>query len=122
MVAAARYADQYDGFLVGNPGFRLPLAAVANIAGLPGLRHGRHRSRPTRPPATRPPSSALVANAVVARCDALDGAADGMVQDTNACQTAFDLDRDVPTCPGARDGTCLSAAQKAVIKPSASPA
>ena len=33
MVAAARYAEQYDGVLVGNPGFRLPLAAIANIAG-----------------------------------------------------------------------------------------
>ncbi len=33
MVAAARYADQYDGFLVGNPGYRLPLAAIANVAG-----------------------------------------------------------------------------------------
>ena len=36
MVAAARYADQYDGFLVGDPGFRLPLAAVANIAAYQG--------------------------------------------------------------------------------------
>ena len=36
MVAAARYADQYDGFLVGDPGFRLPLAAVANMAALQG--------------------------------------------------------------------------------------
>jgi feruloyl esterase len=33
MVAAARYADQYDGFLVGDPGFRLPLAAIANMKG-----------------------------------------------------------------------------------------
>ena len=32
-----------------------------------------------------------------------------------ACQAAFDLDRDVPTCTGARDGTCLSAAQKTAI-------
>ena len=31
--AAARYADQYDGYLVGNPGYRLPLAAIANMAG-----------------------------------------------------------------------------------------
>jgi feruloyl esterase len=52
---------------------------------------------------------------VLARCDALDGAADGLIQDTTACQAAFDLDRDVPTCPGARDGSCLSGAQKAVI-------
>src|SRR6185295_12899101 len=33
MVAAARYADQYDGFLIGAPGFNLPKAAVANIYG-----------------------------------------------------------------------------------------
>jgi len=33
MVAAARYAADYDGFLVGDPGFRLPLAAIANMAG-----------------------------------------------------------------------------------------
>src|SRR5262249_43531640 len=33
MVAAARYADQYDGYLVGSPGFNLPKAAVANIYG-----------------------------------------------------------------------------------------
>ena len=46
MVAAARYADQYDGFLVGDPGFRLPLAAIANIAGCQAL---RRRSPPTRP-------------------------------------------------------------------------
>jgi feruloyl esterase len=52
---------------------------------------------------------------VLAKCDALDGASDGLVQDTAACQAAFDLNRDVPTCSGARDGTCLSAAQKTAI-------
>ena len=57
----------------------------------------------------------LVANAVLAKCDALDGATDGMVQDTAACQAAFGLDRDVPTCTGARDGSCLSAAQKTAV-------
>jgi feruloyl esterase len=49
------------------------------------------------------------------RCDALDGAADGIVQDTKACQSAFSFERDVPTCGGDRDGTCLTAAQKAAI-------
>ncbi|HWI11522.1 MAG TPA: tannase/feruloyl esterase family alpha/beta hydrolase, partial [Burkholderiaceae bacterium] len=57
----------------------------------------------------------LVASAVLAKCDALDGTSDGLVQDTAACQAAFNLDRDVPTCSGARDGSCLSAAQKLVI-------
>jgi len=54
---------------------------------------------------------------VLAKCDALDGATDGLVQDTAACQTAFSLAADVPTCAGARDGSCLSAAQKTAIAP-----
>jgi feruloyl esterase len=58
-----------------------------------------------------------VSNAVLARCDALDGVVDGMVQDPRACRRAFDLMRDVPTCSGARDGTCLSVQQKLAIAP-----
>ena len=115
MVAAARYADQYDGFLAGDPGFRLPLAAVANMAAFQG--YATVATDPANPATGYTPAEqAMVASAVLAKCDALDGATDGLVQDTKACQAAFDLDRDVPTCPGARDGTCLSAAQKAVIK------
>jgi Tannase and feruloyl esterase len=37
------------------------------------------------------------------------------VQATQACQAAFDINRDVPTCSAARDGTCLTAAQKTGI-------
>ena len=58
-----------------------------------------------------------MSRAVLARCDALDGAKDGLIQDTTACQAAFDFDRDVPTCNGARNGSCLSSAQKAAIAP-----
>ena len=56
-----------------------------------------------------------MANAVLARCDALDGASDGLVQDVRACQATFSLAADVPTCSGARDGSCLSADQKNAI-------
>jgi feruloyl esterase len=114
MVAAARYADQYDGFLVGDPGFRLPLAAIANIAGAK-----TYASLATTPgdlgTGFTQAERALVSNAVLGKCDALDGVADGLVQDTKACQAAFDLNRDVPTCSGARDGTCLTSAQKSGI-------
>jgi len=114
MVAAARMPDQYDGYLVGDPGFRLPLAAIANMAAAQG--YASVASTPgdisTGFTATE---QKLVSSAVLAKCDALDGSADGLVQDTKACQAAFDLNRDVPTCAGARNGTCLSAAQKAVI-------
>ena len=120
LVAAARYADQYDGFLVGDPGFNLPKAALANIAG------GQTYNALSAAPGTGTPANlntaftlaerATVSNAVLAKCDALDGAADGLVQDTTACKAAFNLARDVSTCIGARDGTCLTTAQKTGIR------
>ncbi|MBL8351536.1 MAG: tannase/feruloyl esterase family alpha/beta hydrolase, partial [Burkholderiaceae bacterium] len=120
LVAAARYADQYDGFLAGAPGYNLPLAALANIFGAQ-----RYASVATGNPATPPgletaftaAERRVLADAVLARCDALDGATDGLIQDSAACQKKFNLMRDVPRCTGPRDGTCLSQEQKVAIAP-----
>lgn len=62
-----------------------------------------------------PAERAMVGKKILDKCDALDGVTDGLVQDTAACQKAFSLATDVPTCSAARDGTCLTAAQKAVV-------
>ena len=114
MVAASRYADQYDGIIAGNPGTRLPLAAIANIAGAQG--YAKLATTPSDlGTGFTQAERRLVSQAVLARCDALDGATDGMVQAGAACQASFDLSRDVPTCGGARDGSCLSAEQKSTI-------
>jgi hypothetical protein len=113
-VAAVRSADQYDGILAGAPGWQLPKAAVANIFGAQ-----RYATVATNPAdistGMTPVERKLVADAVVAKCDALDGASDGIVQDSLACQTRFNLSTDVPTCASARDGSCLSAAQKTAV-------
>ncbi len=114
MVAAARYADQYDGILVGNPGFQLPKAAIANIAGAQVYNTLAKTPGDISTGFTQA-ERALVSKSVLGKCDALDGSVDGMVQDTTACQAAFDLSRDVPTCTGERDGSCLSTAQKTGI-------
>ena len=119
-VTAARYPHDYDGYLAGAPGYNLPLAALANIFGAQ-----RYATVATAPPTTPPgletaftaTERRTLASAVLARCDALDGARDGLIQDPRACQRAFDLQRDVPTCAGARDGSCLSQAQKIAIAP-----
>jgi len=120
MVAAARYFADYDGILAGAPGYNLPLAATANLAGA-----RLYETLATVSPVTSQIDLAtafsnterqLVATKILAKCDALDSAADGMVQDVAACQTAFDPDADLPTCLGGRDGTCLSANQKSVLK------
>ena len=114
LVAASRYADQYDGIIAGNPGTRLPLAAIANIAGAQG--YAKLATTPSDlGTGFTQAERRLVSQAVLARCDALDGATDGMVQAGAACQASFDLSRDVPTCGGARDGSCLSAEQKSTI-------
>lgn len=118
LVTAARYADEYDGYMAGAPGYNLPLAALANIWG--GQRYASVATADPRTPAGLETAFTtaerrLVSSAALARCDALDGVADGLIQDTRACQARFSLMRDVPTCSGARDGSCLTQAQKLVI-------
>jgi Tannase and feruloyl esterase len=127
MIAASRYQNDYDGFLIGAPGYRLPNAALAQMWALPGWQSlatpGATMTHPFNPSATIPNLNTAftaqerqtVANAILGKCDALDGAKDGLIQDTAACQKAFDLNRDVATCSGARDGTCLTASQKEQI-------
>jgi feruloyl esterase len=124
MVAAARYPEEYDGYLVGSPGFNLPKSAVASIYGaqqyaplaggavIPG---GPFAGLPDLSAAFTQAERQLLSAKVLEQCDALDGVVDGMVQRTEDCQSVFDLESDVPTCAGPRDGTCLSAAQKVAI-------
>ena len=114
MIAATRYAADYDGIIAGSPGYNLPKAAIASIAG--GQLYASVATNPTDlSTGFTTAERKLVGAAVLGKCDALDGATDGLVQDVAACQAAFNLDRDVPTCSGARDGSCLSAAQKTAI-------
>ena len=127
LVAAARYGDQYDGFLVGAPGYRLPNAALAQLWAAPQWKAlatpGATAPHPFNPAARiidlgtalTAAERQTVARAIVERCDGLDGARDGIVGDTAACQRAFDLARDVPTCGPDRNGQCLNAAQKQLL-------
>lgn len=120
MVAASRYADQYDGIVAGNPGFNLPKAAVAQLwgvqqyAGLATTTVGT-TGLPDISTAFTPAELNMVSTQILGKCDALDGATDGLVGDLKACQSAFNVSRDVPTCSGARDGSCLTYAQKTVL-------
>ncbi|MGO4608984.1 tannase/feruloyl esterase family alpha/beta hydrolase [Variovorax sp. 2RAF20] len=117
MVAAVRSAQQYDGILAGDPGFNLPKAAVAQLYGAQQYAAVASAKTPAGQPdlqsAFTPAEMKLVADKVLQRCDALDGLADGIVSNVQACQARFDIQADVPTCAaGTRDGMCLSAPQK----------
>jgi feruloyl esterase len=127
MVAAARLGDQYDGYLVGAPGYRLPYAALTQIWGAQQwatiATPGATVKNPLNPNGTLPDLASAftpqerqtVAKAIAEKCDALDGAKDGMVQATQACQAAFNVKTDVATCTGERNGACLTTAQKDVV-------
>lgn len=120
-VAASRLPRDYNGILVSTPGYRLPLAAVAQVwdaqqfasIARPNPATGGPDLRTAFPPA----DLALVARSILTRCDALDGVADGIVADLQACQAAFDAERDIPSCLSGAPvgGTCLSAVQKSVL-------
>ncbi len=111
MVAMSRYADDYDGFLVGDPGFRLPLAASANIVGAQN-----YNALATTP--GDPGTGFTLAERTWSPMQSSPSATPSMARPTASSRTpahaeaAFSLDRDVPTCSGSRDGTCLSADQK----------
>ncbi|MBL0085236.1 MAG: tannase/feruloyl esterase family alpha/beta hydrolase [Ideonella sp.] len=123
MVAAARYADQYDGILAGAPGLHLPKAATAQLwkvqqyasIATSTIATGADAGQKDITSAVTPAEFKLLGDKIMGKCDALDGAVDGIVSDIQACQGAFNLATDVPTCTGARDGSCLSAAQKTVL-------
>ena len=105
MIAAERYADLYDGFLAGAPGFNLPKAAVQHAWDIQSWK----LVDPDIRRAFSPADMKLVADQVVARCDSLDLLADGIVGDLKRCQSVFKLS-DLQ-CSGAKTDTCLSATQ-----------
>ncbi len=105
MVAASRYASQFDGVIAGNPGFNLPKAAVQHAWDIQAFSSVNPDIKAAFPPA----DMKLVADKVLAKCDALDGMADGMVGNLPACQKAFDLK--ALQCSAEKAAHCLSAPQ-----------
>lgn len=119
MVAAARIAEQYDGYLASAPGFNLPKAAVAQLWGVqqyaPISKIAQATGRPDVSTSFSLADLQVVGNAITKKCDGLDGLIDDMVIDTRKCQSVFNIENDVPTCSGSPDGTCLTKAQKNVL-------
>ena len=113
MVAAARYADLYDGFLAGDPGMNLPQAAAAQLYG--AQQYARVATSDDLSTAFTLAERQWLANRILDKCDVLDGARDGMVSASRQCQQVFDLHRDAPRCSAERNGACLSDAQQTML-------
>jgi len=92
MVFAQRFPELFDGIVAAAPGFALPKAAVAeawdtqafaDLAKRMGLEDST--GAPIIARSFSDSSLAIVADAVLEACDALDGATDGIVGDYRAC-------------------------------------
>jgi feruloyl esterase len=108
LVAATRYADRYDGILAGAPGLNLPKAAVQHAWDVQSWQMVNPADPDIRKAFTTDDMK-LVAAKVLEKCDALDGATDGLVSDLARCQSVFKL-ADLQ-CSGAKTAQCLSAPQ-----------
>jgi feruloyl esterase len=128
LVAASRIGKEYDGYLAGAPGYRLPNAALAQLWGAQQWKtiatEGSTVKHPMNPNATLPDLASAftpieadyVSKKILEKCDALDGLKDGLIQSVQACQTKFSIAKDVDTCKADRNGSCLTTAQKSTLE------
>jgi feruloyl esterase len=99
---AQKFPDDFDGIVAGAPAnnwVRLQVQSLAaNAANLPA--GGK--------PILGPPQIALLHNAVIAQCDALDGVKDGQIADPRVCKP----DTKSLVCKPSQDSaTCLTSQQ-----------
>jgi len=103
MMEADRYPTDYDGIIAGDPGMDYNSAMLRLVVQKAALAS----------PAAYLPQSLLVAidKRVTERCDAIDGATDGLVQDPARCPVrAEDL-----ICHGGNTTDCLNPDQARVL-------
>lgn len=108
--AMQRYGDDFDGIISGDPGLRLPHAAVAEMNDVQSLASIAPRDERGHADLTRAFSDddlQLVASGVLKQCGGRDGLNDGMVYDPEHCS----FDPRVLQCKGAKAADCLSAGQ-----------
>jgi hypothetical protein len=100
LIAAQRFPDDFDGIVVGAP-----------ILDYSGTSMYRAKINQALAAAPLPPDKVkLVAERVYQKCDALDGLADGLIDDPRRCP--FDPAIDLPICAsGVNDPACLTAGE-----------
>jgi len=109
LMSAQRYPGDFDGIIVGAP--------VLNFTGTM-IQYARNQKALAKAPLSLEKIS-KVADAVYKKCDAIDGAADGLIEDPKKCN--FDPAADLPKCSGAETADCFTAGQIETLKALYSP-
>ncbi len=121
MVASQRFPTYFDGIIAGAPGFNLPKAAMSGAWNeqtlAPLATKLSTQGQPYLPDTFSNADLTLAANAILAACDDLDGLADGIVGNYDACRNELVYPQlDKIQCTGAKDPSCLSEGQIAALK------
>jgi feruloyl esterase len=116
MLAAQRLPLEFDGVVAGDPAFNFTRIAANQVYSLQTVTRIAPKGADGKPDTSQAFSDAqlsAVADAVTAQCDALDGLADGLINDFEACG----FDPVSLQCPaGGANDTCLSGEQVQALK------
>jgi hypothetical protein len=142
MVMSQNFPSFFDGILAGDPVYDYEATSFSVLYGAEQIVNV-YNANPSLPPlsylpepAPEPPApvlypafpaadQALLETALLQACDALDGVADGVIDNLPACKAKFDLATATYTsggatyplqCVGAKNATCLSPAQIQAVK------
>jgi pimeloyl-ACP methyl ester carboxylesterase len=116
MMFSQRFPDYFDGIVAMAPAMRVSSGATVaamwnNIEFTRAAPLGAD-GRPVLSQAFTNADLSLVANAATSACDALDGAADGMINNIKACS----FNPAVLQCTGAKTASCLTAPQVTALQ------
>jgi hypothetical protein len=104
LIEAQRYPQDFDGLIVNAPWVDQTGYTLGQLWNQKAVSEAK----------LTPGKLALLAAKVMAKCDAMDGLKDGLIDDPRQCK--FDPHRDVPACPAGTDAdSCLTATQAEAI-------
>ncbi len=116
MILSQRYPTVFDGIISGDPAMRTGLSNLAIGKWIPvafnQIAPKDADGKPIAIQAITDKDRKLIVDALLKRCDAKDGVADGIISDPLGC----DFDPAVLTCEEGRSESCLSPEKVAAIK------
>jgi hypothetical protein len=105
MMAASRYPEDFNGIMAGAPTLRWSDVMMKGLANDQALKAA---------PTLTQPKLANVFKAILAKCDAKDGLADGLLSNPPACD--FNPKADLPACGAAVTDTCFTDAETTALQ------
>ncbi len=115
LMASQRLPLYFDGIVAGDPAIKFSGIAMDEIWNLQVAARIAPKDDQGRPVISKSFSNGdlqLVAETLLDRCDALDGLADGFINDWQGC----DYDPGILTCASEKTETCLSKAQVEALR------